>query len=324
MDCGDLLFWRAAGSTTLGAAEDVGQEDHEAGRSDDRLPDHPLAFDAIWLARSYHRNTPPLRIHNPILGDAGIHVEVLLLRAVPAPCATGEDFDDETRYRGDVPIAARLRLRLPHHEVGFDLRALEAKHGTRMVHEAEAIRRDERDEQHTETSQDRFVFVRRRRRHEQLTAYELVLVAVVGEAVELLERPHLAASDHRHDATFLGKRANVGMPRGWQHARERPVPSHRPPAQTRSAGQDASAEGTLGASAESSEGSGSGAPWPDPSVARGAITPRPQRWRPHAPPRARRKPDSRGADSRAVPAPERAPGPASPPNRRRPRRASGG
>src|SRR5438093_5008675 len=143
------------GLYALGAAEDVGQEDHETGRSDDRLPDHPLAFDAIWLARSYHRNTPPLRIHDPILGDAGIHVEVLLLRAVPAPCATGEDFDDEARYRGDVPIAARLRLRLPHHEVGFALRAREAKHGPRRVHEAEAIRRAERAERQRETTRAR-------------------------------------------------------------------------------------------------------------------------------------------------------------------------
>ena len=77
----------------------------------------------------------------------------------------------------------------------------------------QAIRLDVRIEQAREPREDGLVAVRRRRRHEQLPVNELVLVSVVGQAMELLERPALDFRRHVHGHLFFGIEWSASMRR---------------------------------------------------------------------------------------------------------------
>jgi hypothetical protein len=74
---------------------------------------------------------------------------------------------------------------------------------SRMVHQAQIIRRDVWNENHRESRNDRLVITRGRRRHEQIPADELVLVAVVGQPVQLSQRPSLGSRGHVHSGPLL-------------------------------------------------------------------------------------------------------------------------
>ena len=54
-----------------------------------------------------------------------------------------------------------------------------------------------------------FAIIGRRRRHEQLAVNELVLVAVVGHAVELVERPMLDLRCHEHGTSLAPRRGET-------------------------------------------------------------------------------------------------------------------
>ena len=65
-----------------------------------------------------------------------------------------------------------------------------------MIDVPELVHRDKGNEHAVQSRIDLFMVHCRRRRHEQLSAHQLVRVAVVRKTVELLERPHLRVCRH--------------------------------------------------------------------------------------------------------------------------------
>src|SRR5438067_2302759 len=98
-----------------------------------------------------------------------------------------------------------IRVRLPYHEVGLDLHfPTDAEHGLRAIDEAKSLRFNVGVENACETSQHRLVIVGGWRCHPQISVDELVLVAVVREALEVLPRPVSGLGVHSHAGAFLG------------------------------------------------------------------------------------------------------------------------
>src|SRR5690349_8677594 len=60
-----------------------------------------------------------------------------------------------------------------------------------MMHQTEPLGGHEWNEQRCQSGDDRLVHFRRRWRHQQLAAQELIAVAVVRQSVELFDRPGL-------------------------------------------------------------------------------------------------------------------------------------
>ena len=109
---------------------------------------------------------------------------------------------------------------------------------------------DERIDHAREPRRDRLVLFGGSRRHEELPVDQLVLVAVLGQAMELGERPRSRGVGHRHDEPFLGQWIARRMPEDRMAATR---PRHR----IGSGGVDllprrATAERKLGVGAESS------------------------------------------------------------------------
>jgi hypothetical protein len=89
-----------------------------------------------------------------------------------------------------------------------------------MVDEPEPVRYDVWRESPGQSGEDGFVLAGRGGRHEQFASDELVLVAVVREAVQLVERPTLGLDRHVHDPSFLGEDLAASMRRRCQLAAE--------------------------------------------------------------------------------------------------------
>src|SRR5690242_2924779 len=130
-------------------------------------------------AGSHDGDASELRVHDPVFGHTSFAIERFLLLLIPAPRAGRDDLHNEDWDGPRLPAAVRVRVRLPHHEVGLDLRAPETNHGAWVVHVAESVRRNEWSEEAGEPRQDFFVLHGRRWRHEELSVHQLVLVAVV-------------------------------------------------------------------------------------------------------------------------------------------------
>src|SRR5207237_9950040 len=99
----------------------------------------------------------------------------------------------------------------------------EANYGARAIDHAESLLDDVRNEQYTEPGDNRLVFFGRWRRHKQLAAHELVLVAVIGQAVDLVERPLLRLRRHVHAVSLLAG-TSVRMRRAYARCARRPAP----------------------------------------------------------------------------------------------------
>src|SRR4051812_17258539 len=76
-----------------------------------------------------------------------------------------------------------------------------------------------------QTREHLLVIDRRRRSHEQFPANNLVLVAVVGETVQLLERPRFGGHRHSHGIHLLACRMR-SMRRVYAASSHAPAPNH--------------------------------------------------------------------------------------------------
>src|SRR6185503_7546994 len=185
------------------------------------MPCRHITHDLFRTVGPSGGNGALLGIDHPILLDASVRVEILLLLPIASARVGGQDLYDENRDRRARPIvivAARIGMRLPDHEVGLDLGALEPYHRTRMVHEAESMFDDVRRQDAGQLRVYRLVRIRRRRRHEQFSAHQLVLVAIVRQSMELRQRPFLGCGGHGHSTILLGGSPNAFTRRGWREA----------------------------------------------------------------------------------------------------------
>jgi hypothetical protein len=169
-----------------------------------RRPVDSFILDTIVLPEPNDCDVSAFGIDDPVLGDASVEVKRLLLLAITTPRAGRDDLHDEQRNRPRFPARDRVWMRQPNHEIRLDLRAPRLNHGARAVHVTEPVRGDEGRKDSVEPRRDLLVVHGRRRCHEQFSAHQLVLVAVVGQTVELLERPHLCLCRHGNGHTPLG------------------------------------------------------------------------------------------------------------------------
>ena len=172
-----------------------------------RSPVDSLVFDTIVLPEPNDCDASAFGIDDPVLGDASLEVKRLLLFAITTPGAWRDDLHDEERNGPRAPARVRVWMGQPNHEIRLDLRAPGLNHGAWPVHVTEPVRGDEGRKDAVEPRRDLLVVHRRGRCHEQLSAHQLVLVAVVRQTVELLERPHLRLCRHGKGHTPLGRQA---------------------------------------------------------------------------------------------------------------------
>ena len=126
------------------AIEERGDANHQFGWSSRRRPGKLRRRDHVFFAAANDADGCAIRIHDPVLLDAGVEVELPLLRVVAATRRAGEHFDHEDRNRRVIPVPARRVTLGANHEIRLDFRSFEPKHRTRSIDHPEAMLSDER------------------------------------------------------------------------------------------------------------------------------------------------------------------------------------
>src|SRR5207302_10231934 len=97
-----------------------------------RKPARAIAPDSVFHSSAHASDVASLRVHDPILRDAGLEIKSTLLFAIATTGAVRKNFHDENRDRCLLPGIADIRG-LSDHEIRLNLRSLDAQHGARAI-----------------------------------------------------------------------------------------------------------------------------------------------------------------------------------------------